>query len=198
MKARHLIDGASFGPDAMKAITQAYDEAWSVVAGNFAEDAVEAGRARLANALLSVAFQDSRDVHALKRGALEAMALSYAERPLDRASPTCAVLDADRTLPFPKRIDRRPGWNVPVIELLETRHRAFATADAGGGGAYRPSAAHPFSKVTTMFASLYGPVGDAPKRICSSVAASNCLQSQTTSREPTFQPTSVRKAGSSD
>jgi hypothetical protein len=84
MKSRHLIDGASFGPDAMKAITQAYDEAWSVVAGNFAEDAVEAGRVRLANALLSVAFQDSRDVHALTRGALEAMALSYAERPLDR------------------------------------------------------------------------------------------------------------------
>jgi hypothetical protein len=33
-----------------------------------------------------VAFQDSRDVEALKRGALEAMALSYAHRPLDKAS----------------------------------------------------------------------------------------------------------------
>jgi hypothetical protein len=29
-----------------------------------------------------------------------------------------------------------------------------------GGGAYRPSAVHPFAKVTTMLASLYGPAGD--------------------------------------
>jgi len=85
MKARQLIDGASYGPDALKAITQAFDEAWSVVAGNFADDKIEDGRLRLANALLSVANEDSRDVAALRRGALEAMALSYAGRPFDRA-----------------------------------------------------------------------------------------------------------------
>jgi hypothetical protein len=86
MKARPLIDGASYGPDALKAITQAYDEAWDVVAGNFGEGSIEAGRMRLANAILSVACEDSRDVEALKRGALEAMALRYANRPLNRAS----------------------------------------------------------------------------------------------------------------
>jgi hypothetical protein len=85
MKARHLIDGTSYGPDTLKALTQAYDEAWAVIAGNFGEGSIQAGRVRLANALLSVAFQDSRDVEALKRGALEAMALSYAHRPLDKA-----------------------------------------------------------------------------------------------------------------
>jgi hypothetical protein len=84
MTAHPFIDGASYGPDALRAITQAYDEAWAVVAGNFSEDSIEAGRARLANALLSVACEDSRDVESLKRGALEAMALSYADRPFDQ------------------------------------------------------------------------------------------------------------------
>jgi len=35
----------------------------------------------MATALLSVANDDSRDVDALKRGALQAMALSYRTRP---------------------------------------------------------------------------------------------------------------------
>jgi hypothetical protein len=86
MKARQLIDGTSYDPDALKAITQAFDEVWSVVAGNLADDAIEAGRLRLANALLSVAREGSRDVEALKLGALEAMARSYAGRSLDKAS----------------------------------------------------------------------------------------------------------------
>jgi hypothetical protein len=71
---------------ALKVITQAYDEAWAVIAGNFGEGSIEAGRVRLATALLSVARDDSRDVEALKRRALEAMAISYAHRPVDKAS----------------------------------------------------------------------------------------------------------------
>jgi hypothetical protein len=84
MKARQLIDGASYGPDALKAIGQAFDEAWQTVAGNFDADTTEAARLRLANAILSVATEDTRDVDALKRGALEAMALSYHGAPRDR------------------------------------------------------------------------------------------------------------------
>jgi len=83
MKARALIDGASYGPDALKVMGQAFDEAWSTIAGNFGSDPhdIEKARLRLAAALLSVATEDSRDVEALKRGALQAMALSYRERP---------------------------------------------------------------------------------------------------------------------
>jgi len=78
MKARSLIDGASFGPDALKAIGQAFDEAWKQIAVNFGNDSAEIGQARhLAKAVLSVADEDSRDVEALKRGALQAMALDY-------------------------------------------------------------------------------------------------------------------------
>lgn len=77
MKARDLIQSASYGPEVLKAIGQAFDEAWSVVAGNFSQEATPAARLRLANALLSVASQGSRDVKTLKISALAAMALSY-------------------------------------------------------------------------------------------------------------------------
>ena len=79
MKARNLLDGAAsaYQPKALKAIGQAFDEAWLTIAGNFSSEATEAARIRLANAILSVAQGDSLDVAALKRGGLEAMALSY-------------------------------------------------------------------------------------------------------------------------
>ena len=82
MKARGLIDGASFGPDALKAIGQAFDEAWASIADNFGTEpiSIEAGRVALAEALLSVASEDSRDVEVLKHAALEAMALAYQGR----------------------------------------------------------------------------------------------------------------------
>ena len=82
MKARQLIDGASFGPEALKAISHAFDEAWREIAGNFGDDSgdIERARNKLANALLSVASQDSRDVEVLKQAALERMALNYRRR----------------------------------------------------------------------------------------------------------------------
>jgi hypothetical protein len=86
MKARQRIDSTSYGPETLKAMTQAFDQAWSVVSGNISQDASEAARLRLANALLSVASEDSRDVVALKRKALEAMALSYHAAPSDTSN----------------------------------------------------------------------------------------------------------------
>jgi hypothetical protein len=46
-KARRLIDGCSFGPEALKAIGQAFDTAWQEIAGNFGSDAAEIEAARL-------------------------------------------------------------------------------------------------------------------------------------------------------
>jgi hypothetical protein len=82
MNARHVIDSASFGPEALKAIGEAFDGAWREIAGNFGDDPrdIELARLRLANAMLSVACEESRDVEALKNGALQAMALGYRER----------------------------------------------------------------------------------------------------------------------
>ena len=79
MRARLLIDGASFGPEALKVIGEALDAAWAEIAGNFANDPAEIDEAlyKLATALLSVASEDSRDVEALKKAALQRMALDY-------------------------------------------------------------------------------------------------------------------------
>jgi hypothetical protein len=79
MRARQLIDGAAFGPEAMKAIGQAFDEAWIEIAGNFGNVPVDLDNARyrLATALLSVASEDSRDVDVLKQAALQILALDY-------------------------------------------------------------------------------------------------------------------------
>jgi hypothetical protein len=61
---------------------QAFDEAWASIAGNFEENplAIEVARLKLANAMLSVAHENSRDVEALKNAALKAMALAYRSR----------------------------------------------------------------------------------------------------------------------
>ena len=82
MNARTLIDGASFEPDVLKAIGQAFDVAWQDIAANFGGDPqdIEAARMQLANAVLSIADEDNRNVEVLKRGALLRMALDYCPR----------------------------------------------------------------------------------------------------------------------
>jgi hypothetical protein len=79
MNARELIEGATYGPEVLKVIGQAFDEAWAQIAGNFGDDSpdIEMARLRLANAMLSVADDDSRDAQALKQAALAQMALDY-------------------------------------------------------------------------------------------------------------------------
>jgi hypothetical protein len=77
-----MISGASYGPEAVKAIGQAFDEAWLEIAGDFGDDAIDIqkARVRLAGALLSIAHEDSRDVEVLKQAALERIALDYKRR----------------------------------------------------------------------------------------------------------------------
>ena len=79
MELQRLIDSASYGPDALRALTQAFDEAWQDIEGNFGNtcDEVEAARLRLANAVLSVASENSLDVKALKDAALQVLAFDY-------------------------------------------------------------------------------------------------------------------------
>ena len=79
METRQPIDGACYGPEALKAIGQAFDEAWLQIAGNFGDDPgdIEKARLTLARAVLSIANEDSRDVRILRQAALERMALDY-------------------------------------------------------------------------------------------------------------------------
>jgi len=82
MNARQLIYGAWYGPEALKVIGQAFDQAWQQIAPNFGDDPVdvEKARIRLAHALLCVADDDSRDIDVLKQAGLQRMALDYKKR----------------------------------------------------------------------------------------------------------------------
>jgi hypothetical protein len=82
VSAKRLIDGVSFGPDALRVIGQAFDAAWADIAGNFGDHPaqVEAARLKLANAILAIANEDSRDAEELKRTALERMVADYRAR----------------------------------------------------------------------------------------------------------------------
>ena len=83
MKAHQLIYEAAFDPETVRAICQAFDQAWPEIARYFGGSPVEieAGRLKLAQAVLSVATEGSTDVSALKTGALLAMAMNYRIRP---------------------------------------------------------------------------------------------------------------------
>jgi hypothetical protein len=79
MKARQLVESGSFGPDALKVAYQAFDDAWEAVARSVGNDseAIEAARIKLANAILAVTKDDSRDPVALKKAALAILSIDY-------------------------------------------------------------------------------------------------------------------------
>jgi hypothetical protein len=77
---RELLGRASFGPEELNTIAEAFDQAWAAIAGNFAENAltVEAARMKLANAILAEArAKRVTDAETLKNAALQALARSY-------------------------------------------------------------------------------------------------------------------------
>jgi hypothetical protein len=82
MKARQLISNASYGPDTLKVLFVAFDEAWDSVAGNFGDDpaVIQAARVMLANIILNLPYSDSGDVERIKNVALQVMALNYRTR----------------------------------------------------------------------------------------------------------------------
>jgi hypothetical protein len=78
MQARAIQNNASFGPEALKVIGQAFDEAWASIAGNFNEGVqTENARSKLARAVLSVASDESRDAAALRHVALQVMKTNW-------------------------------------------------------------------------------------------------------------------------
>lgn len=72
MKARQLIGHAVFGPDALKVLFKAFDDAWEEIKPKVSKRAIalEAARLSLANIILSLCKEDSRDPDQLKNEAL--------------------------------------------------------------------------------------------------------------------------------
>jgi hypothetical protein len=81
MQAKQLLEDSStsFGPETLKAIGQAPDEAWADIAGNFGSESrqIEMARLKLASAILAGAAHHLHDVEALKQAGIMAMALRY-------------------------------------------------------------------------------------------------------------------------
>ena len=80
MKARALMDGASYGPEILKTIGQAFDEAWEAIEGDVGTDPqkIEIVRSRLAKVLLYLAAEHGSDAEKLKQEALQALAAAPA------------------------------------------------------------------------------------------------------------------------
>src|SRR5262245_63677725 len=74
MKARQLIAGAAFGPEVLKVIGKAFDDAWAEVAPSVGDRplAVQAARLRLVNIILSLTTESTSDGERLRVLALEA------------------------------------------------------------------------------------------------------------------------------
>jgi hypothetical protein len=86
MRARQIIIGASYEPETIGVMIQAFDAAWATIAANFRDNPQQTDDARiaLAEAVLSVTGETSCDVEALKNGALQAMAMDYRTLPYGR------------------------------------------------------------------------------------------------------------------
>jgi hypothetical protein len=85
MHGRLRTSGASYGPDTVKAMLAAFDEAWAAVRFHFHEcpESFEASRMRLADAILAAAANGSPDVGRLKHAGLMSIARAYRLQPTD-------------------------------------------------------------------------------------------------------------------
>ena len=73
MKAHHLVHSAIYGPEALKVLFKAFDDAWEEVKPTISKrsSALEAARLRLANILLGLIREDSRHSDQIKNEAVQ-------------------------------------------------------------------------------------------------------------------------------
>ena len=87
-----MLEGATFDPQTLKVVCQAFDDAWAGIAELYYYPAeVEHARLRLAKSVLTVAPQLGTDAQAIKDAALQHFALSYR----DRSSPSEPLMEHD-------------------------------------------------------------------------------------------------------
>ncbi len=76
MKARKLIANATFEPDQVKAVSKAFEDAWTQIAPDVSKhtDAIEAARLKLANVVVALAKSKGiQDPQTLTHAAIEVM-----------------------------------------------------------------------------------------------------------------------------
>ncbi len=79
MRARQLLEGATYGPEVLKVLSQAFDEAWAAITPRLGSGSAEqeAVRMRLAHAVLAVAPEQDPTVESVRDAALKVMAMGY-------------------------------------------------------------------------------------------------------------------------
>jgi hypothetical protein len=75
MKARALIGGASYDPDTLKTLYRAFDDAWAQIAPHIPNhtDTIESARIKLAEIVIDLAENGTRDAEALTEAAVQKM-----------------------------------------------------------------------------------------------------------------------------
>jgi hypothetical protein len=75
MEARELIAKSAYGPDQLKILFMAFDEAWDMIAADVDDrpEAIQAARLKLANLLLTLALDRLDDAEWLRDSALNIM-----------------------------------------------------------------------------------------------------------------------------
>ena len=77
MRPPRINEGSSFGPDVLKVLSDAFDEAWQAIVGNFSPTEYDQARDTLAEALMASAREDSDDVERLREAGIRAMQMAY-------------------------------------------------------------------------------------------------------------------------
>jgi len=80
VRARRIIEGASFGPEVIRTAVQAFEDAWVEIADRFDRSSHASAREVLANAIISAVRTDSADAQVLRGAGLRAMARAFPER----------------------------------------------------------------------------------------------------------------------
>ncbi len=82
MKAHHLIESSALDPQVKEVVLQAFDLAWSEIAGSVGDDAagVEEAQTNLAHACLIVSHEGCGDPERIKLDALQVMGIAYRQR----------------------------------------------------------------------------------------------------------------------
>lgn len=80
MRPPRINDGVAFGPEVLKVVTQAFDEAWASISGKFAADERALTRDELAEAIMAAAREDSADVALVRDAGIRAIQLKYPTR----------------------------------------------------------------------------------------------------------------------
>jgi hypothetical protein len=75
MKARKVIASGSYGPDQLKTLGKAFDDAWERIAPTVSKrpKAIETARLRLADIILGLASKGDFDAQRLADSAIQAM-----------------------------------------------------------------------------------------------------------------------------